>query len=502
MSPANSGSGGVLTPGALLPRPSFPTPAVTDTGFAKELLDHLGWIERLARSISSNADEAEDLAQETWYRALSSPPRSKQNLRSWLAVVLRNAAREQKRSEAGHNAHHRVIAAESGQGFAQPAEDSLERGEDYSSLLSRVLALSDTYRSTILLRYVQQASIEDIATVLGLSTHAVRSHITRALRTLRMEPSGRVRARPTTFASSRLEDILHDLSRDPRAHLLRINLSSTSRESFDPSPVANAAAAGLRPCERALLESHREEAAMLLKEVCKHRLMTEMPGCLYLTPPPHPDIHGSPSYAPQGAGRALPASMIRVIESLVSTTSGKRPSVAQVALASLRLVPSNYTRLCLGLALAFEKKHDVAFAQSRIVLGSSSGPIEEFIAWTNLAMLNTQITKQIECNRRALMSKIDPVYGCSAWVNLLGLALVAYDLKLARLAADRLAELSRPDELLARTNQMVERQRLALWHPPRSLRPIARAFFRTYRTSDPALRGFVSALLLPLRSPA
>src|SRR4051812_33865527 len=59
---------------------------------ADELLSQGSWLRRLARSLVDES-AAEDVLQETYAAALSSPPGPGQPLRPWLTTVLRNFAR-------------------------------------------------------------------------------------------------------------------------------------------------------------------------------------------------------------------------------------------------------------------------------------------------------------------------------------------------------------------------------------------------------------------------
>ena len=61
------------------------------------LLEHEGFVRRLARDLVGPGAEAEDVAQDTWLAALQHPPRLVGALRSYLGRILHNSV-----TNAGH----------------------------------------------------------------------------------------------------------------------------------------------------------------------------------------------------------------------------------------------------------------------------------------------------------------------------------------------------------------------------------------------------------------
>ena len=59
------------------------SPAMDDsarTASTEELLSDAGWLRRLARRLTADADEAGELEQETWHAALTRPPKPGESL--------------------------------------------------------------------------------------------------------------------------------------------------------------------------------------------------------------------------------------------------------------------------------------------------------------------------------------------------------------------------------------------------------------------------------------
>src|ERR1051325_2740627 len=123
----------------------------------ESLLRNRSWMRRLARELVG-PELAEDLVQETWVRALESPPRDMAALSVWLRRVLRNLAARIGRRESGRPAREVAAARPEGgrarAGLAQ--EVGLQR-----ELVDAVLALDEPYQSAILLRfYADMTSVE------------------------------------------------------------------------------------------------------------------------------------------------------------------------------------------------------------------------------------------------------------------------------------------------------------------------------------------------------
>ena len=63
-----------------------------------ELLVHAGWIRGLASRLVKDTAAADDLVQRTWLAAMKRPPAAGRPVRAWLATVLRNLLRQDRRA--------------------------------------------------------------------------------------------------------------------------------------------------------------------------------------------------------------------------------------------------------------------------------------------------------------------------------------------------------------------------------------------------------------------
>ncbi len=213
-----------------------------------------------------------------------------------------------------------------------------------------------------------------------------------------------------------LREILEKIALDPRSHLLRAPklVVPSQREA----PVRDREAL-LTRAERRLVAVHRFEVAdLLLQEVrravsaheeAKGQHMRyisadrvfETPGKTALKT----RAQNSLSVVPQDIQTEDAASLLA---RCVRTTPGGRPSPVQLATASLRLVPRESTRICLGMAL-----HQAGQTQSGLevlwgVVRSKPSELMLSYAWQNIAHLEYDLDhtcKTLDALRAAALTR-------------------------------------------------------------------------------------------------
>ncbi len=148
------------------------------------LLRHDPFVRRLARSLLTDADAADDLAQETWLAAIRRPPSHLSAPRGWLARVTRNLAVSRHRQQAA-----RARADSNARPPAEvPRPDEVAAREEVRQRVFRcLLALDEPYRSTLLLRYYEDLPPRLVATRLGIPVETVRTRVKRGLARLRAD---------------------------------------------------------------------------------------------------------------------------------------------------------------------------------------------------------------------------------------------------------------------------------------------------------------------------
>src|SRR6185503_2772695 len=126
------------------------------------LLAQQGWVERLARGLVRDSSLAQDLAQETWLLVARAGVADGTERKGFLAGVVRNLRRSHVRAE-------------------------LQR-----ILVESVLALDESERTAVLLRYFENLSAEEIARRSGVPAGTVRSRLSRGLERLRERLEARI----------------------------------------------------------------------------------------------------------------------------------------------------------------------------------------------------------------------------------------------------------------------------------------------------------------------
>ncbi len=146
------------------------------------LLAHRDWVRAVARAVVRDPSAADDVEQETWLAALRAPPRHDGSLRGWLGAVVRSRARRIGRADARRFARETAVA----RGDASPSAAELaEIADVHRRVVQAVVELDEPYRATILLRYFEGLSIEDVAARTASPVETTRSRIKRAISKLR-----------------------------------------------------------------------------------------------------------------------------------------------------------------------------------------------------------------------------------------------------------------------------------------------------------------------------
>jgi RNA polymerase sigma-70 factor (ECF subfamily) len=159
----------------------------------------------VALQMTGNANDAEDLLQETLTRAYTGlhgyTPGT--NARAWLHRIMANAflngCRKRHREPAAiastelETLHHPTTIRMVGGGLAQApsAEDEVMRQFAHSEFREALEALPDCFKATIYLADIEGYSYYDVAEMIGVPIGTVTSRLHRARNRLREHLSGR-----------------------------------------------------------------------------------------------------------------------------------------------------------------------------------------------------------------------------------------------------------------------------------------------------------------------
>lgn len=127
---------------------------------------------------TGDRDRAEDIAQETFARAVATPPR---NPRPWLFAVALNLVREDARKELRQGRRLQLLKND-----LEPApapDETLERNDQAARVRAALAQLNERDREALLLK-VEGFNYDEIAETLGLAKGAIGTTLARARRRL------------------------------------------------------------------------------------------------------------------------------------------------------------------------------------------------------------------------------------------------------------------------------------------------------------------------------
>ena len=139
---------------------------------------YYGSLVRMLYRRTGDRDRAEDLAQETFARAVAAPPN---NPRPWLFAVALNLVREDGRRSVRQGRRLELLRAEATP--AQGPDDDFDRNERSAAVRAALATLTERDREALLLK-AEGFDYGEIAATLGLSKGAVGTTLARARRRL------------------------------------------------------------------------------------------------------------------------------------------------------------------------------------------------------------------------------------------------------------------------------------------------------------------------------
>jgi len=130
----------------------------------------------------------EELAQEVFlraFRSLASFDSAKASFATWLFTIAKRLALNEV-ARAGHRAPHVEVDERVSATDEPSAQEGLERAERAGRVQRALQALPETLRSTLLLAYLKELSLEQIAEIESCAVGTVKSRIFRGKALLRV----------------------------------------------------------------------------------------------------------------------------------------------------------------------------------------------------------------------------------------------------------------------------------------------------------------------------
>lgn len=141
------------------------------------------WVVRLARRTSGNDDDALDVLQETFKYVLSKFPRLTltASMTTFLYPVVNNLSIAARRKRLR-------LASADGLDPAGPGDPLATADASRAELAAVMSSLPEAHRETLLLRFVDGLSLEEIAMAMAVPLGTVKSRLHHALASLRADP--------------------------------------------------------------------------------------------------------------------------------------------------------------------------------------------------------------------------------------------------------------------------------------------------------------------------
>ena len=144
---------------------------------------HGAYLYGVARALTNNAADADDLVQETFVGVLNGKFRGEASVRTWMVRILINRAAMLRRTRARRGGDAKEVAAsESIESRDPDAAAGVEAKLDLAAMLA---TLSPEHREVIVLRELEGMSYQEMAEALDVPRGTVESRLHRAREELR-----------------------------------------------------------------------------------------------------------------------------------------------------------------------------------------------------------------------------------------------------------------------------------------------------------------------------
>jgi RNA polymerase sigma-70 factor (ECF subfamily) len=162
--------------------------------FEESVIPHLNAAYNLARWLTRNADDAEDLVQEAYLRAFRSLETfAGTDAKAWLLTVVRNTCFTWLKRKGGHPAVEFDEQMHSGGEESTNVETVLLKQAALGSLNDCLEALPLEFREAIVLRELEELSYKEISEIARVPVGTVMSRLARGRKRLQQCLEGALR---------------------------------------------------------------------------------------------------------------------------------------------------------------------------------------------------------------------------------------------------------------------------------------------------------------------
>jgi len=149
--------------------------------FEQVILPHLDAAHNLARWLTRNDQDAQDVVQEAYLRAFRFFDGFKgSDGKAWLLTIVRNTCRTWRRQSLDTRTVPFDEFVHSAGGQAGDQEQSVVEGEKIGVLRSCIEGLPIEFREILVMRELEEMSYQEIAEVAGVALGTVMSRLSRA----------------------------------------------------------------------------------------------------------------------------------------------------------------------------------------------------------------------------------------------------------------------------------------------------------------------------------
>ena len=133
--------------------------------------------------LTNQSELAHDLLQETFYRFFKQNTLAIEHKRSFLLRIARNIVYDHFRKQ--RLIQFFTLVKDKRVDVELLPEEVLVKGEEVAALYRALQEIKLSYREVVILRYIEDYSVKEVATILGCSQVQVKNNTTRGLQALR-----------------------------------------------------------------------------------------------------------------------------------------------------------------------------------------------------------------------------------------------------------------------------------------------------------------------------